>query len=371
MLGATTVVALLTPPGRGALATIGVRGPNAWQYTNACITPSIVESAASSPPRPWLRHFHGEQGTSEELVVVFSQPEEGRIHCHGGIAACEAVLQALERQGVERIDWKEWTKQSNPAQISLADALTERTALILLDQLQGAYEQELIEIRALIETHAADASTLQRLEDLIGRGSIGLHLTEPWRVVIAGHPNAGKSSLLNALLGFQRSITSPQPGTTRDVVTARTAFDGWPIELRDTAGLRTASDEIESIGVALAKQELQTADLVLYLIPADKPAQEVEQQLASLRTLQQSPLLVVRTKADLPGEPAADGFAVSALTGAGLAKLSAAIVQRMIGDAPLPGAPTPLSPAHLQELQEMREAIIRRTTFSTTANTSG
>lgn len=353
MHDATTVVALLTPPGRGALATIGVRGPHAWQYTNACITPPIVELTASSPPRPWLRHFHGEQGTSEELVVVFSQPEEARIHCHGGIAACEAVLQALEKQGAERIDWKEWSTQTNPAQISLADALTERTALILLDQLHGAFAQERNEIRALLESHAADALTLQRLENLIVRGRIGLHLTQPWRVVIAGHPNAGKSSLLNALLGFQRSITSPQPGTTRDVVTARTAFDGWPIELRDTAGLRTASDEIESIGVALAEQELQTADLVLYLIPADEPAREVELQLAILRTLQQTPLLVVRTKTDLQHESSAADLSVSAFTGAGLAELSAAIVQHLIGDAPLPGAPIPLSAAHLQELQEM------------------
>jgi tRNA modification GTPase len=348
---AATVVSLLTPPGRGALATIGVRGPHAWQFTNACITPPIDEVLS---PRPWLRHFRGDQGTSEELVVVFPTAIEARIHCHGGLAACEAVLQALESQGAKRIDWQEWAGDVGPARNALADALTERTALILLDQQNGVFSHEVIKIGELLKSPASVASAIQRLDDLVDRSQIGMHLTQPWQVVIAGRPNAGKSSLLNALLGFQRSITSPQPGTTRDVVTARTAIDGWPIEFRDTAGLRTSSDEIESAGVALAEQELHTADLVLYLIPADESAQEAEQQIATLQdTRQKAAILVVRTKADLSSQTTA-GLAVSAHTGVGLAELSAAIVEQLIGVVPMPGAAVPITAAQIAKLQEMR-----------------
>jgi tRNA modification GTPase len=346
---AATVVSLLTPPGRGALATIGVRGPHAWMYTNACVTPPIDESLS---PRPWLRDFRGVQGTSEELVVVFPSGNEARIHCHGGQAACEAVLQALESQGAKRIDWKEWAGDVNPAGNALADALTERTALILLDQMQGAFAKE---INGIAKLQNQSNEAIRRLDELIARSRLGLHLAQPWKVVIAGRPNAGKSSLLNALLGFQRSITSPQPGTTRDVVTARTAIDGWPIELRDTAGLRISSDEIESAGVALAEQELDTADLVLYLIPADESPQEAEEQLATLqKSLQQtSRFLVVRTKADLSNQTAA-GLAVSSFTGEGFAELLATIVERLSGVVPMPGAAVPITAEQLAVLQEMR-----------------
>lgn len=359
---AATVVALLTPPGRGALATIGVHGPNAWLFTNACLTQPIEVSDVTSTPLPWLRHFRGPHGTSEELVVVFPSADEARVHCHGGLAACEAVLQALESQGANRVDWKEWPSDCSPARIALADALTERTALILVDQLHGAFARERNELAEQLQSPDFDASIARQLDDLISRGSIGLHLTQPWQVVIAGRPNAGKSSLLNALLGFQRSITSPQPGTTRDVVTARTAMDGWPIELRDTAGLRSSPDKIETAGIELAERELRTADLVLFLIPADEPAYEVEQQLATLQNaqLQTAPLLVVRTKADLSNKKADDGLAVSALTGTGLAELTAAIVRQLIGVVPAPGAAIPITATQLAELQQLRDDVVRQ-----------
>ncbi len=347
MNATVTVVSLLTPPGRGALATIGVRGPLAWSFTD-----SAIDQPASSDPRPWLRHFRSAQGASEELVVVFPAADEARVHCHGGLAACEAVLQAFEAQGAKRIDWKEWAAEFDPARVALSDALTERTALILLDQLNGAYKLELNGIRALLRTADKDAA-IPRLKALINRGHIGLHLTQPWQVVIAGRPNAGKSSLLNALLGFQRSITSPQPGTTRDVVTARTAIDGWPIELRDTAGLRASQDAIEAAGIELAEQELRTADLVIYLIPASESAHQVEQQLAKLPGNLRTKLLVVRTKADLHPASPVEEFAVSALTGLGLQKLSAAIVERLIGEVPTPGEPVPFTAGQIAELNQL------------------
>jgi tRNA modification GTPase len=102
-----------------------------------------------------------------------------------------------------------------------------------------------------------------QLDALLRWSEFGRHLTQPWQVVLTGVPNVGKSSLINRLLGYSRSIVYAEPGTTRDVVTAATAFDGWPVELSDTAGLRDAAGEIEAAGVERARRHLATADLAI------------------------------------------------------------------------------------------------------------
>ncbi|WP_254508610.1 GTPase [Anatilimnocola floriformis] len=351
-----TTATLLTPPGRGALATIRVRGPQAWQITNACLTKPI-ELADSAVMRPWLREFRSAQGAGEELVVCFSSECEARIHCHGGTAACEAVLKALEEQGAQR-EQGTLAEPNADARNALAGALSEKTALILLDQLQGAWGKEIQTIIDLIQ-RSEHTDARARVEALLSRVPLGQHLTQPWQVVLAGRPNAGKSNLLNALLGFQRSITSPEPGTTRDVVTARTAFDGWPVELRDTAGLRTTTDAIEVAGVELAERELRAADLVLFLIPSTDSFSEAAVQLQTIRELRgDRPLIVVSTKSDLPTQtPIGNAIAVSAVSGVGLAELAAAIVHRLIGAPPQPDEAVPFLPEHAAALTNARDAL--------------
>lgn len=169
---------------------------------------------------------------------------------------------------------------------------------------------------------------------------VGRHLVEPWRVTVAGPPNVGKSSLVNALAGFQRSVVAPTAGTTRDVVTVQLAFDGWPVELADTAGLRDA-DGVEAAGVGRAKDAAAAADLVLWVL--DGSATTPEFPPAGL-----GPLLVVN-KSDLPADwdwtTAPGAVTVSAATGAGLADLSAAAVRRLVPDPPEPGEAVPFTPA--------------------------
>ena len=104
---------------------------------------------------------------------------------------------------------------------------------------------------------------LQRLNELV---SLGRHLVEPWRIVIAGAPNVGKSSLMNALAGYTRSVISPLPGTTRDVVTTRIALDGWPIELTDTAGIHETSNFLERQGIERTHRAEREADLRFWLL---------------------------------------------------------------------------------------------------------
>ena len=213
-----------------------------------------------------LGHWNAPNG--EELILCRRSAERIEIHCHGGMAAVGAVIESLVSRGCQLVSWHDWlrTEGVDPiradAHIALADAPTERTAAILLDQYHGALATAVR--RAIAAATAANWPLAAELLDaVLTYRHVGTHLTTPWRVVLAGRTNVGKSSLINALAGFERAIVSHQPGTTRDVVTTVTAIDGWPVQLADTAGLRRSDDELESAGVRLAVETVQSADLII------------------------------------------------------------------------------------------------------------
>ena len=198
----------------------------------------------------------------------------------------------------------------------------------------------------------------------MARADLGRHLTNPWRVVLAGWPNVGKSSLVNALLGYQRAIVHPSPGTTRDVVAAAAALEGWPLELRDTAGLRTGGHPVERAGVARARDELRSGDLVLLIFDASQPWSAAAEALCRSRP----DALVVHNKCDLPaaaGVAARDnperaaGVWTSALTGEGLDRLIRALVTRLVPRPPLPGDPVPFTAEQCQRLRLALESLDR------------
>ena len=142
------------------------------------------------------------------------------------------------------------------------------------------------------------------LDAVLAYRHVGTHLTTPWRVVLTGRTNVGKSSLINALAGFERAIVSHQPGTTRDVVTTVTAIDGWPVQLADTAGLRISDDELETAGVRLAVETVQSADLIIAVEdaaaanePTDAQHDDLSQTIAQLQRTR--PVIHVRNKIDL------------------------------------------------------------------------
>jgi tRNA modification GTPase len=342
----------LTPPGRGAIATLLVEGPGAVGAVEAEFRDRGGRTVAGAETdRPMVGHFGLPPG--EEVVVRRSGPEAVEVHCHGGQAAVDMIGQRLAWRGGTVAAWQQWAERLEPdpiaaaAQVALADARTLRTAAILLDQYRGALSRAMAAIRRLLDGGQADAARRQ-IEVLLGRAPLGRHLTCPWRVILAGRTNVGKSSLLNALAGFPRAIVHPTPGTTRDVVALRTALDGWPVELSDTAGLGREAEVIERAGIELARRRLAEAELVVLVFDRSLPWGPPEEQL--LADLPRS--LVVHNKSDLPdaGGRRPGGLRTSAVGRDGIDELAAAVVGRLVPDPPQPGDAIPFSEEQVRGL---------------------
>jgi tRNA modification GTPase len=390
-----TYLACLTPAGTGAIATLALQGPSAW---------SLVEPwfrvRGGSTPRPgaeptfWLGRL-GADWQDEVVVCVRGTGERQRveIHCHGGRAVLRELRSLLCRGGAIERSWEDWLRDTTPsplqaeAAIALGQAPTLRTAGILLDQYHGAFEQSM---RATVEelqqalldppdsslakgeSGGVPSSALSRLRQLEQWIGLGCHLTRPWRVVLAGAINVGKSSLINALLGYSRSITSPLPGTTRDVVTAVTAFDGWPVELCDTAGWRAAADGLEAEGIRLAQEMVQGAEVVLWLVdgsatPVLPPAPSSGQAEGRSPFAPEGAArwLLVVNKIDRPPAWSPDAISwpgqtimrVSALTGEGIPALIQSIADRLVPRPPPPGAGVPFTAAAARAVTAALQAL--------------
>ena len=317
----------LTPAGRGAVASFLLCGEKALDI--------------------FLLHWHGKKpldehpvwgrlqltdtGDCEEAVVCRTAEDAIEIHTHGGEQIASAIETLFQQHGAVLKTWQEHfapgTSQRDLALRLLPFAPTERTAQILLDQYNGASDRE---------------PASQKFAEL------GKHLIEPFRVVLAGASNAGKSSLLNAILGFQRSLVHAVPGTTRDVVSGQTALEGFPITFFDTAGFRETGDELERQGMDRSLGSLADADLVVWVI--DVTVEESQRPVCPV----QSNVLFCFNKIDLAGaiqtadsrrQTAADLACtfVSAVTGEGIELLLGEVFRRLVPCLPQSGQAVPLA----------------------------
>ena len=214
----------------------------------------------------------------------------------------------------------------------------------------------------LLELDLAEITA--RLTEILASSQIGLHLTQPRKVVLAGRPNVGKSTLINALLGFERAIVFDQPGTTRDVITGMTAFDGWPFQLADTAGLRNTDDELEQAGIQRARRTVESADLVCLLLDTSCPPTPEDQELLAefsrSETDDRPATIIVAHKADLPDQwPISipdEAVRVSSATGVGIEKLISTIVEILIPKMPPAGTTIPITVRQIQWLDRAWQA---------------
>jgi tRNA modification GTPase len=363
---AETYAACLTPPGTGAIATLAVRGPRAWPVARELFrfaAPQRELPAEPVPGKVWLGRMGAsrQSAAADEVVLAVKRPGPGawlEIHCHGGREVVRLLLEACAADGIQTCSWQELERLTggDPARTAALEALVEartpRTAAILLDQYHGALARAVDEVRAALEGGRfldAEAS----LRDLTRWAPLGRRLIQPWRVVIAGAPNVGKSSLVNALAGYRRSVVTATPGTTRDVVTTLVALEGWLVELADTAGLRAEAGELERMGMERAQTAAAQADLCLWVLDGAAPPVWPMLDVRDLR--------LVINKADL--SPAWDfsraggAVTVSARSGAGIEQLSQSLARWLVPDVPAPGAAVPFTPAICGRLEEVQRQL--------------
>jgi len=351
------IAALATPPGRSALALIRVSGRDAFAIAARCLEP--FHSTPRAVFRARLQHPDCGEAIDECLAAAFPAPHSYtgenvvEISTHGGLLVPAAALAALVTAGARLATPGEFTRRAvlngkmdllqAEATADLIDAGSPAQRRRALQQLERGLSDRLATLRAeILELEALIAYDIDfpeedegpvspervrgawdvvrgRIAELLRTAPEGERLHEGALLVIAGRPNAGKSSLFNALLGTERAIVTEIPGTTRDAIEAHAVIEGFPFRLVDTAGLRDAGERVERLGIEVSKKYLAAADLVLYCEDRDDPSRAAF--LAQVR----APVVVVKTKADL------SGAGVSTVTGQGLPELRRQLAEVAFG----------------------------------------
>jgi len=354
--------ALLTPAARGAIATVGLRGDSSHtliaKYFESFSKVKIETAQIGKILVGLWKADSNDPG--EELVVGRRDANHWEIHCHGGVHASQRILNHLKAGGAEVVPWTSWIESANSLQEKahqqLPFATTERTALHMLDQAQGCLTNELQRILTELDNHATEAAR-DRIDELVRFASVGLHLTQPWSIVLTGPPNVGKSSLVNRIAGYDRAIVSDTPGTTRDVLDIATAIDGWPVRFFDTAGIRESTEAIEQAGISRAHLAISTADCILQVRDACDWLESGKMGSDSENTI----LILNKIDRVTPEfSPPVGACLTCAVTGQGVEDLIAAISKRLVPVQPGPLQPMPFLHEQVLALEEVRGSIDRK-----------
>ena len=337
-----TIAAIATPLGQGGLAVVRVSGPQALVIADRSFAPtgasSLKPSAAPTHTIQYGRIVRRGQTVDEVLVAVlraprtFTREDTVEISCHGGLLPAKLVLDTLLENGARPAEPGEFTRRAflngrlDLAQAeAVVDLIHSRTELALAaanEQLAGKLSRRINELRdemirtlAHVEAHIdfpdedispdTRAQLIQRLErggafmeELLRTANEGRILRHGIRGAIIGRPNAGKSSLLNQLLGHDRAIVSPIAGTTRDTIEETASLRGLPVVFIDTAGLREARDEIEGEGIRRSRESLARAEFILHVLDAGEPLTPADE--AHFAEFADKKRILVLNKMDLP-----------------------------------------------------------------------
>lgn len=340
-----TLVHVLTPAGRGAIALLRLSGPRALELTGACFRPR--RASANLHDAATGRLLYGDwvdDGEGVDDVLVCRIDEAGfevEVSCHGGPVVVRRVVASLTRRGAipsagggTSPAWPASTRIERLALDGLCAAKTERAVRFLLAQravLPRALKDALRRIREADDIDAGEA-----IRPLLAQTDAARRLLEGQSVVLAGPPNAGKSTLFNALVGREAALTSPHPGTTLDWIEAEIEVAGFPVTLVDTAGFFDAPTALDAEGIRRTEERLRAADLVLLVVDGADQRRVAQLDELSVR-LGGAPVEVVLNKCDTWNAPRLSDLdvrfeqatKVSAVTGEGLDRLIAVLSRRL------------------------------------------
>lgn len=346
----------------GAIAVLRVSGPRAKE------TARIFDRGFASEPgmMRFVRVQDDKEPIDDAMAVYFSAPasytgeDMVEIDCHGGHQTVQRILGLLSGLGFRPAEGGEFTRRAflngkmdlaqAEAVMDIITADAEQSRKAALNQLHGSVSRAIHDVEdvlldalsgidaAIDYPDEAEEDCIARLPEQLGAGRSkaerlladgrrGRVLRDGLRVVILGRPNTGKSSLMNALAGFERAIVTDIAGTTRDVLDERLSFDGVPVRLIDTAGIREATDRAEQIGVDRALDEMRRADVQLVLLDGSSPLTAEDETLIET-TENGIPRILVVNKCDLPRQTDyAGAISISAKTGQGLEELKREVLR--------------------------------------------
>lgn len=406
-----TIAAICTPPGEGGVGIVRLSGPEAVPIAARLFRSARGKVLGEGAQRVYYGHVHAQDGHVLDEVLVhlmcaphsFTRQDVVEINAHGGAGPLNAILEAVLQQGARLAGPGEFTfrafihgrldlvqaeavidliRARTHAGLQAANAAAQGALSKALGAMAERLRHALAHIEAAVDFPEEDdipqlispalldglRGTLSGMQELLATADAGRILREGATIAIAGRPNVGKSSLFNALLRDARAIVSAQAGTTRDRLEDYVTLGGVPVKLVDTAGLRETSDEVEQIGVARAREAVQQAHAVLFVLDAAAGYTPEDALLAQELAALAVPVVVLYNKIDLAPPPDSPGLpfvpraccALSALTGAGLPELEDQLQALLLSGVHLAAGQAMLNRAHQKaSLRSAADALAR------------
>ena len=353
-----TMAAVLTADAPGAIAVIGVSGPDVPRVISRVLRRREADEPPSLPLRaPVLCRVVNGDAILDDVIAVYIQPEPFpyvEICTHGGIAVVQAVTAALAHAGVRIVE-----ADQLPQPLNSADPIQREVdaALVHVGSRRMAYW--LLGQRQILPQAVRDAKTwsADERDAFLARSRAAARLLRGITIAIVGPPNAGKSTLANRLIGSDRIITSHEPGTTRDWVSETAMIKGWPVMLTDTAGVRSTECGIEREAIRRGISQARDSDLALIVLAEDQIEDARRKSIGHFESLLpvDLPRIMVLNKADLNPEMTMvphSFLSISALHGQGIEKLESAIEERLGLDQLKPDLPAALTEGQRCALQQ-------------------